>query len=317
MKLSPLLVSVAVAALAFACSREALVIPQETTVKEFTELSSDLKDSTSILICDFRQYNRILKRKEWDFVHHGRKEDRFYYIDISLPANRELQYIFTFNRLPSVLSLDAKGNIVYIEDADGIHQVDSCKSNYYTSILRAYLSLSSTAPDADLIDKLVKNKDLKSNPYANILLARAYDKLCKNDIAEGYWHKAASIYESSPDEILERLYIDALRRLNDTLCHIVFNPTNIVLDDVRIGSEQEVKIQVTNYGNRPFLFTEVIPSCSCVRVSYPRIVRAGTSDTLTVKYLPDGPQGPIDHRVRINPSVYKNKYIINIKGTQQ
>ncbi|MBO7603284.1 MAG: DUF1573 domain-containing protein [Bacteroidales bacterium] len=312
-----LILSIIIAASFIACTRSAQLLPQEITLKNFADQYLSLNDSSSVLVCDFRQYNKIVKKKAWGFVLKKRKADRFYYIDISLPSNRELQYIFSFVRLPSVLRLDSEGNINCIEDAEGVHLLERSRSSCYISMIRAFFSLESDEPDPLLIQSLSDNADMEDNFYVNTLLARAYDKLHREELANEYWRKATSVFESNPDFILKRLYIEAMKRLNDTLTHVVISPTDISLGEVSMESECNVIISVSNYGRRPFLLTDVIPSCSCVHISHPRIVKAGSTDTMVVKYKSNGEIGPFEQSIRINPAIYGNKYRIHIKGTQK
>lgn len=317
MNTKSLIVSIIIAASSVACTQSAQLLPKEITMKSFADQSLYLNDSTSVLVCDFRQYNKIVKNKAWGFVLKERKAGPFYYMDISLPSNRELQYIFSFDRLPSVLRLDSDGNINCIEDAEGIHLLERSKSSYYMSMIRAFLSMESDEPDTLLIPSLSDSTDVDSNFYVNTLLARVYDKLHRKELSDEYWRKATSIFESNPDFIVKRLYIEAMNKLNDTLSHVVISPTDINLGEVSMESECKVIIMVSNYGRRPFLLTDVIPSCSCVHISHPRIVKAGRSDTLVVKYKSNGEIGPFEQSIRINPAIYGNKYLIHIKGTQQ
>lgn len=244
-----------IASLSVACSNGLADLPTELSLTDFADRSVELKDSTSVLICDFRQFNKIVKNKRWEFVLKGRRSNRFYYLDISLPANRELQYIFTFDRLPAVLGLDAEGNINYIEDSEGIRKLEKSKSDYYTGLIKVFLTTTSPNPDILLIKEMENESGLRDSFYVNTLLARAYDKIGRKERADELWRNATSIYERHPDFILERLYIDAMQRLNDTLSHVVITPMDVILENVKTGSETETRIVVSNYGKKA-IFTD-------------------------------------------------------------
>lgn len=284
--------------------------PNEINLQEFIELSQSNIDTISFLLCDYRQYNHLYNNKQWGTVYQaiGRNSK---YLDISLPYNREVQYINCFEHLPVVVSTDNNG-IHKIVDCSGTHNVDKAKELLNAVFLKCYHSLSST-PDSILFSRIINDTSLSTNFYCRTLLARYYEKTHRNDSAQREWERAAILYEYNPDKITEPLYIEAMRKINDTLPHILITPRLIDIGTIPAESKVNRIVTISNYGKRPYILYNVRPTCSCVKVTYSRIIKPNTKDTMVVSYLADKEPGPFEQRININ----SKHNIITIKGIKK
>ena len=289
------------------CVRKANL--KEITLYEFSELAS--KDSLSILLCDFRQYNHLYKNKQTAAIMRH-TDERTYYIDVSLPCNREIQFINRFSQFPVLVSMDTNFVVYRIIDYDGVHNVDQSSEILNSIFLKGYCSLLTT-PDSLLFQRLIADSSLVDNFYCNTLLARYYDKKHRLDSAKSKWDRAALLYEQNPERETESLYIDTMRNVDDTLSHIVSSSRVLNVGLVPSGSTITHYFTISNYGVRPFILYRVRPSCSCVKVKYPRIIEPGHMDTLTVDFLAGEEKGPFKQSININ----SNTILFTINGTIQ
>ena len=287
-------------------------LPTEKNFHEVYNYSKNGASTIGVLICDYRQFNSIARNtSKWRSFFNTFEGDELFYTDISLPDNRELQYLLAFDTLPAIITISPGGSFDSIKYPSHIHYFSSEQQNSIRYALDVFFSLQDNNPDTTAFKYLSQNSLSKDSFYTHTLISRYYESLDIKDSAIFYNNRALHLYEEFPCPITEQLYVNALNSVGDSLSHIIISPSIISLDVTSEHIDTTFTITAKNFSKRDFIIFDIIPSCSCLTVNFPRIIKPGASGLIELQYKHDGAIESFRHKLWLNTSIPQYNKIIS------
>lgn len=289
---------------------------REINFTEFLSYAYENEDSTSIILCDFRQFYHLTKDHFWRRVIKDKKGCLFY-TDVSLLENRDALYILKPIKTPVLLSFSPEGDILSIQYQGSTNLQQEHNRRTIKLLLHGFYELKHQQLSESTLYSLSRLARTDKDLYAANLLAENYNNIGIIDSVYYYNQLMVEEYEKSPEIMFDILYVKALKNIKDTIPHLVIEKQIMDLRDFPINQDTTVIFKVKNYGERPFLIYDVRTTCSCIRLRYPHIIKANHADTLFMDYHASADSGAFEQSAFINSSVYGNKFKLTIKGNKR
>ena len=296
------------------CSCSCYELPSEVSVQKAFTLAIERQDTIKLLVCDYRQYYQIGKKPKYNYIRkYLRNSADLLYSDISLPKNRVAQYVYQFKSLPAIMTVTPVGGVASIEYESGVDTIMQIESDLMRMLFEGASELSMDEPCPEVFSHIESHESLKDNIFANYLLSKYYAGI-SDEKGVVYREHLIRTFEKAPYRIMESLYLEAMKESEDTLAHIALLPSVFLFPDIPTNSDTTVAVVIRNYGDRPFVMTDVRVSCSCLKTRYPRVVEGGNADTLYISFSSGMEKAEFEQDVVIGRALYGMKYVVSLKG---
>ncbi|MEA2043643.1 MAG: DUF1573 domain-containing protein [Bacteroidota bacterium] len=96
---------------------------------------------------------------------------------------------------------------------------------------------------------------------------------------------------------------------------VQWDKTNADLGELLIGSETNVRFQMTNVSGRAIIITNAQGSCGCTQIVYPKYpIKSGETIDITVIYEADD-IGTFNKTAMLTMNIEQSRQVLHIKGS--
>lgn len=257
---------------------------------EYINVLNEYKTSSNSVICNF--VNIHFKGNQW-------------YSKLLSPQIYPITCVF--NRIGELIDIipgSSKESFAYIDKV--INTEEPCLEFHYNQkydkdkieVIRYYNSVIELKPEIDrnqyVIHKIDSILRIKEHPY--LLYLRLYNLMQFNKKIEAKETAEKLLLFDSAKDLVE--YYDELLIANQILdstynsktAPLITSASNeIILSECDINHTYDLNVDIYNKGEKPLKISEVLTSCSCVKLVSPKksIVNRGESMTLRIEFTPD------------------------------
>lgn len=228
--------------------------------------------------------SKIISRKSNEYI--------FFKCDLTKHTNKILQYILLPGEIPNSYIFDEKGDLIYasarnesiytIEQA--IINVSNGKKYYspqnqfltvesdklfrlHTLTLKSYIDYKNNDLSLAKIDSAINIEPYFYNLY---LKSKILERKGETSLADSC-KKIAENHRTSTFQKL--VYVDLMKKIfigtsSDDYAKIRIDSMPTDLKNIKYGEEKEIRIKVSNIGNKSLILYNVITNCSCNKISY-------------------------------------------------
>lgn len=307
-------------------------------VKDFNEIYGVQKDKKTIVIVGTKPLLEYEQLFPSNYLLRKFDKFNFVYCDASSRSNVHLQYILHINKFPIIVFLSTSGQIEFfttevknlkdlknlISNQDLFHN-DNLTSDYYLETGEELLKLVNNLFASHLEIYSKKNLE-KAQEYLTISQPESiyfYQKYMEYNVNRGIYRDGIQdsvlrmlITCSDGDPIYQYLNTLIRRDIKSLEFPIIIGEFNINIGNVKKDEIISRKVPYFNSGRSDLVLMDALPSCNCIRVEYPRVIKSGEFGMmeLTYKANEDDNAGEFIRSITFLSNTEKGNETIYIKG---
>lgn len=276
-------------------------------IKDFQDLFNTQNNKKTIVIVGAQPIENYLNLFSINRLKRKYDDYDFAFCDITSRKNVHLKYILHTNKLPIVIVTSKEGTIEFysteIKDYADIKKllknidnppVNDLTSSYYSETGTSLLNLINNLTSA--YKYIYINKDtthaislLSIIPSQNSYFYPNYlEYILKSKSNSLIHHKETVlnrlISECENDPIYEYINIKLQKEVSSSEFPIIVAEFKIDVGEIKHSDSAIVNIPCYNTGNSALIILEAIPSCNCIQVEYPKVIKPNDIGNIKIKY---------------------------------
>lgn len=250
-------------------------------------------------------------------LSHRNRSYKYYICDCGDVRNFPIIYSHNLNKLPSVIKVSEDGLLSSVFPGD-MDLVEWMKSSVMTDDMMDKFRCHHYMNNSSYNElEVFQNKFINLNDFYSCYLIFRLNAILNNlEEAEEYRERAINYYRNNPDPTKLLLFKELLASYNSEKPILVFDSLTIDIGELNEPGIYESIVKYKNFSPQPAIIIKAVISCSCIDISYDKIVPPYSEGVMRISYKVEGEKNNKDFErmIYLITNSQDEDIVIKLKG---